>query len=226
MMLDRPYPSQLTIRGKPWWFLTILSMIALVCGSCSDAAKPPFHSQQATVQPAHLIEATRLPLADSAPPQGNVIPMVPVTTPTPRVLQTTTVDDRVVGTGFNQFNYVGSGWKYYVGRSCSGTPDCAYDDSNSWDNVAGDDVTFTFTGVQIKFYGVLDTLHGIGAISLDGGSETMINYYSAKRLGDQLMWTSPMLPAGTHTFKLRVTGTKDPSSTQYFVTVDRVDILS
>jgi hypothetical protein len=113
----------------------------------------------------------------------------------------------------------------YVGPGCSGTPDCAYDDSNSWDNVPGEYVTFTFTGVQIKFYGVLDTQHGIGAVSLDGGSETMIDYYAATRAGDQLVWTSPMLPAGTHTFKLRVTGTKNPSSTDYYVTVDRADIL-
>src|SRR5205807_961609 len=47
----------------------------------------------------------------------------------------------------------------------------AYLDSNSWDNVPGEYVTFTFTGVQIKFYGVLDTQHGIGAVSLDGGRE-------------------------------------------------------
>ena len=93
-----------------------------------------------------------------------------------------------------------------------GNPPDAYDGSNSWDNATGDYVTFTFTGVQIKFYGVLNTLHGIGAVSLDGGSETMIDYYSAKRLADQLMWTSPMLPAGTHTFKLRVTGTKIPAA--------------
>jgi len=41
------------------------------------------------------------------------------------------------------------------------------------------------------------------------------------------MWTSPMLPAGTHTFKLRVTGTKgNPSSKDSQMGVDRVDILS
>jgi len=35
-----------------------------------------------------------------------------------------------------------------------------------------------------------------------------------------------MLPAGTHTFKLRVTGTKDSSSDSCSVGIDRVDILS
>ena len=40
------------------------------------------------------------------------------------------------------------------------------------------------------------------------------------------MWTSPMMPESFHTFKLRVTGTRDPGSKDYNMGVDRVDILS
>jgi len=231
--LDRQDPSKLRVRVKSWWFFTILSVIAIVCVSCSSAPQQTSSSRGRTVQSPRVTVAAGLPLTDSAPPQLDVTPTILASTPlrvpaiaTPRVLQTTTIDDSAHGTGLDQFNYVGSGWKYYVGHGCSGTPDCAYNDSNSWDNTTGDYMTFTFTGVQIKFYGVLDTLHGIGAISLEGGSETMIDYYSAKRLGDQLMWTSPMLPASTHIFELCVTGMKNPSSTDYYVAVDRVDILS
>ncbi len=147
--------------------------------------------------------------------------IMPTPTPTPVVLQTTTIDDSIQGTGTNQFNYVGN-WSH-----CTNCGSELYNNSNSWDHTTPNDyVTLTFTGVQIRFYSVLDTMQGIGAVSLDGGSETMLDFYAATRAGDQLVWTSPMLSAGTHTFKLRVTGNKNPSSSDICTVVDRVDILS
>ena len=152
-------------------------------------------------------------------------PSSTTSTPMPVVYQTTTIDDSIQGTGTNQFHYVGSGWQHDT-NSCSANP-CEYNNSNSWDHTTPNDyVTLTFIGVQIRFYSVLDSKHGIGAVSLDGGSETMIDLYAAKRAGDQLVWTSPMVSAGTHTFKFRVTGNKNPSSSDFCTVVDRVDVLS
>jgi hypothetical protein len=132
-----------------------------------------------------------------------------------------------MGTGLNQFNYVGSGWQHGTecpGPNCRGTP--PYDNTNSWSTEVNDYVTVSFSGVQIKFYGIIDVPHGIGAASIDGGPETMVDFYSSTREGNQLLWTSPMLPAGTHTFKMRVTGNKNPNASNTAVVVDRVDILS
>jgi len=127
-----------------------------------------------------------------------------------------------MGAGLNQFNYIGN-WRHCTG-GCNG---CCYDGTWSWDNATGGYMTLTFTGIQIKFYGVVGPYGGIGAISVDGGSEAMVNCYSTEAIGNQLMWTSPMLPAGNHTFKLRATGTKgDPSSQDSEAAFDRVDILS
>jgi hypothetical protein len=131
-----------------------------------------------------------------------------------------TIDDAVEGTGVDSFNYVGSGWQH-----CAACGSDLYDQTNSWDNTTNDYVTVGFHGTQIMFYGVHDPSHGIGAVSIDGGSETSIDFYAATRAGDQLMWTSPVLSDGDHIFKLRVTGTKNPSSTNYWVVPDRVDIL-
>jgi hypothetical protein len=89
-----------------------------------------------------------------------------------------------------------------------------------------DYVTVEFYGTQIKFYGVHDPSHGIGAISVDGSSETNIDFYAAVRAGNQLMWTSPVLSDSEHVFKLRVTGNKNVNSTNTWVVPDRVDILS
>ncbi len=134
--------------------------------------------------------------------------------------QTATIDDSVMGSGQNEFDYVGN-WSH-----CTNCGVTLYDQSNSWDNTANDFVTVAFTGTQIKFYGVQDTAHGIGAVSIDGGAESNIDFYAPLRTGNVLLWTSPVLSAGSHIFRLRVTGTNNPSSTNTFVVPDRVDIIN
>jgi Ricin-type beta-trefoil lectin domain-like/Fibronectin type III domain/PQQ enzyme repeat len=132
----------------------------------------------------------------------------------------TSVDDSVLGTGEDQFDYVGA-WHH-----CTNCDANLYGQSNSWDNTANDDVTVAFTGNQVQFYGVQDTVHGIGAVSIDGGAESNIDFYAPARKGNVLLWTSPVLASGSHTFKLRVTGTHNPGSTDSFVAVDRIDIIT
>jgi hypothetical protein len=131
-----------------------------------------------------------------------------------------TIDDADSGEAADEFNYVGSGWQH-----CTECGTDLYDQSNSWDNVANDYVTVSFNSTQIKFYGVKDPAHGIGAVSIDGGAETDIDFYQATRIGNQLMWASPVLAAGDHVFKLRVTGSKNTNSSNEWVVPDRVDIL-
>ena len=95
---------------------------------------------------------------------------------------------------------------------CSGCGSNLFNGTNSWDNVTGDSASITFTGTRIAFYGVKDPQHGIGAISIDGGPETMVDFFAGTRSGNQLMFTSAVLPAGSHTFRIRVTGTKNASA--------------
>ncbi len=64
------------------------------------------------------------------------------------------------------------------------------------------------------------------AISIDGQSETNVDYYNGNLQDDQLLWTSPVLSPGSHTLKLRVTGTNDGSASNSYVALDRVDIRS
>jgi hypothetical protein len=131
------------------------------------------------------------------------------------------VDDAVQGRDINTFNYIGSGWQH-----CTGCGTELFDQTNTWDNISGDYMLFAFSGTQIKFYGVKDPRHGIGAVSIDDGEETNIDFYASERSGNQLMWTSPVLDAGNHFFKLRVTGSKNPYSSDSWVVPDRVEILS
>ena len=66
---------------------------------------------------------------------------------------------------------------------------------------------------------------GIAAVSIDGGAETNIDLYLTPKTGNVLVWTSPVLTVGSHTFKVRTTGTKNASSSGTTITLDRVDIV-
>jgi len=101
-----------------------------------------------------------------------------------------------------------------------------YNNSNSWDATANDYLTVAFSGAQIQLYAIKDAQSGVGAVSIDGGPESNVDFYGTTRAGNQLLWSSPVLPRGSHTFKLRVTGAKNTSSTNYDVIPDRVDISS
>jgi len=143
-----------------------------------------------------------------------------------------TVDDSVTGTGDNQFNYTGN-WGHCGGSSCispaAQNPEATgflFNDSNSWSNTKGDSVSVSFTGSQIQLYSVLRPNHGIAVVSVDGGSPTNVDLYAAADAGNQSVWTSPVLTEGHHTLTVQVAGDKNASSSNTYVAVDRVDIIS
>jgi O-glycosyl hydrolase len=135
----------------------------------------------------------------------------------------TQVDESVTGTGLSQFSYAGSGWQHCSGSAC-GDPQDLYDSTTSWDGQAGDAVTFRFSGVQARLYGVVDTNEGIGDVSVDGGHSTEIDFYAHSRAGDALVWQSQLLSSGTHTITLRVSGTRNPQSSGNLIAPDRAEV--
>jgi DNA-binding beta-propeller fold protein YncE len=128
----------------------------------------------------------------------------------------TAVNDNTTGTGTNQFEYVGT-WSY-------GAQSGAYQNDNHWSNATNAYYQVRFNGTQAKLYMGKASLHGIAAVSVDGGSETLIDLYAATRADGVLVYTSPTLAAGSHTLKVRVTGTKNASAGDTFVIADRVDV--
>ena len=136
--------------------------------------------------------------------------------------QTISVDDAQQGTGLSQFDYIGSGWGHPSGEGAPANP---YDGTNSFTDHAGDEVTFSFVGTQITLYGITAPQHGIGAVSIDGGATTPVDFYSPTRTGNVSMWTSPTLPEGRHTMTLAWTGQKNPASSGTPITVDRVSYI-
>lgn len=130
----------------------------------------------------------------------------------------TTVNDNTTGTGMNQFNYVGT-WGYYNGQAG------AYNNDNHWSGNANDYYTFQFSGTQARVYASMSSNAGILAFSVDGGPETYFDEYAATRSDNVFLFATPTLANMSHTLKVRVTGLKNPASSNYYVAADRIDVV-
>jgi hypothetical protein len=122
----------------------------------------------------------------------------------------------------NQWWYQGAGWKHCI--DCNEPTVFYYNASQSWTDTTDDTAKLTFIGRKLTFFGVVAPWHGMAAVSIDGGTETMIDLYATDKKGDMLLWTSPLLAPGIHTFTLRATGDKNPASTGTVIVLDRVNI--
>ncbi|NQX68309.1 glycoside hydrolase family 9 protein [Paenibacillus alba] len=132
------------------------------------------------------------------------------------VTQTVDVNDNVIGSVYNQFQYVGNGWIYDT------APAGSYQLDNHYSSNANDTASFPFIGTLVNVYGAKDPSGGIAAISIDGGTELNVDTYASTRQDNVLLYTSPQLSKGIHTAKVRVTGQKQASSTGTRISVDRV----
>ncbi len=127
--------------------------------------------------------------------------------------QSLIIDDAIQGTGLNQHNYVGAGWIHGT------TTPTFYNNTLSASKVTGAYILFTFEGRKFEWYTEKKNTHGIAAISIDGGEETLIDLYSSNEQ-HLVAYSSALLPSSEHTVKIRVTGTKNPSSTNYYTIHD------
>ena len=131
---------------------------------------------------------------------------------------TSVINDTDAGTGQNQVEYAGT-W-----NSGSGCGNQCFWGNDHWTGIAGASATIRFTGTKVALLSVVDVGNGIAAISIDGGPEQRVDYYSSLRVGEQLTYVSPTLAPGPHTLKIRVTGEKNPASTSTQVSVDRIEV--
>ncbi|MGI5174925.1 hypothetical protein ACQEVZ_01130 [Dactylosporangium sp. CA-152071] len=105
----------------------------------------------------------------------------------------------------------------------TGVPDM-FNGTANWSHVAGATATFRFTGTQVALHAVRDADQQIMALSLDGGAETLVDNYAAARNASGVAWTSPVLAAGSHTLRIRLTGTKNAASSGWNVAIDSADV--
>lgn len=146
------------------------------------------------------------------PPIGTVTPTTAPTTTPPT--QTTTVYND------SSFTKSGTGWTRYC---CLSTK---YMDDDTYSATSGNTATLSFTGTQVKLFAKKASHHGKAAIRIDSGTEVIVDEYAATLAEQQLIYTSPVLTAGAHTVRIRVTGTKNTSSSGTTIAYDRADVLS
>lgn len=129
----------------------------------------------------------------------------------------TTVLDYVVGTGLNQFTYTGA-WLHGLGYE---TDPCG----DAYSSVPGDRVELRFVGRRIRFYGFVDKQQGMADVWVDDAEPTLVDFYSPER-GRSMLWESPELPSGEHTFQLVVSTRKHPDSRYFWNSVAMVEIVN
>ncbi len=129
----------------------------------------------------------------------------------------TTVLDYVLGTGLNEFDYTGA-WLHGSGYETDIGGD-------AYSSVAGDEVRIRFNGKQIRFFGSVDKQQGMAEVRVDNQPAELVDFYSPTRAAHTLLWTSPELPPGEHTFRLVVSPKKNPQSRYFWASVAKVEIV-
>ena len=106
-----------------------------------------------------------------------------------------------------------SGWSTYAGNG-------GYQNTEHYTYTTGATATYTFTGTQARFYGFKGNDLGIVEISVDGVVKTTIDCFNSSMLVNQMLYETSVLTSGSHTLKVRCTGTKNASSANTQVIVD------
>ncbi len=101
-----------------------------------------------------------------------------------------------------------------------------YAGTANWSFTAGATAQLPFTGTRVALHAVRDVDQQIIAVSVDGGAESLVDDYAPARNASGVVWTSPVLAAGQHTLRVRVTGTKHAASSGWNVAIDSADITA
>ena len=141
-----------------------------------------------------------------------------------------TINDSVIGTGLNQFDYHGS-WGTDSGISQLYNNDGHWSEQNSWvGGVAAARNNYyqmQFFGEKIKIFGNKEPVLGIYDIYIDDIlMGTVDAYHENTKIYQQLIFESPVLKNEEHTLKVVMTGDKNPQAQRACGYVDFVQIIS
>ena len=96
----------------------------------------------------------------------------------------------------------------------------AYLSTRHYTNSTGAYSQFTFTGTAVKWIGETDLNRGYADIYIDGNFDASIDTYSPTEVNQVLLYTKTGLASSSHTIKVVCKGTKNPSSSNYYITTD------
>jgi PKD repeat protein len=106
-----------------------------------------------------------------------------------------------------------AGWGTYVGSG-------GYMNTEHWSETTDATATFSFTGTQARYYGFMRSDLGKVNIYVDGTYVTTLDLYSSTFLSDYLLFETDVLPLGSHTLKVELDGSKNPSSSGFEANID------
>ncbi len=92
----------------------------------------------------------------------------------------------------------------------------------------GDELVIPFTGTRVQWHTSKENCLGIAAVSVDDGPETEIDVWTYCHVPQyqRFVYDSGPLDTGRHTFKVRVTGRKNPHSSGIGIYHDRVEVTN
>lgn len=146
------------------------------------------------------------------------------TTPSEPVLKLT--DDDLVATystpnlGTNV--YTATGWNHFSSLVSPNPTWCNafHLKTGSFARTAGRTATYTFTGRKIEVLGELSNNKGIAGYQIDNEPEILVDNYAAVGVNNSQVVMSATLPAGQHTLKVTVKGTKRAASSDTIILID------
>jgi hypothetical protein len=83
----------------------------------------------------------------------------------------------------------------------------------------GSVATYNFSGKEIAFVSTLGPARGIAQVRVDGTLVATVDLYAPTLQAARVVWVGSVTP-GSHTLQIRVTGTRNPSSTSNRIDID------
>lgn len=90
----------------------------------------------------------------------------------------------------------------------------------------GDQASFTFTGVAVRWIGYKDEWAGIANVYLDGQLQATVDTYARPSRNEVTVWSATGLTNSSHTLTIVAAGTANPSSGGTWVWVDAYSVDS
>ncbi|MBN1192425.1 MAG: L,D-transpeptidase family protein [Coriobacteriia bacterium] len=94
--------------------------------------------------------------------------------------------------------------------------------SHMFTNVAGNEVAIAFTGTRLDLVSMVGPKYGIASVSVDGGTATSVDMYSADSAWQQVVYSTGDLAYGAHVILVTCSGGKNAAASDTFIGMDAV----
>jgi hypothetical protein len=129
------------------------------------------------------------------------------------------IDDSEIGTMPAHFLYHGQ-WEHVSGR----IDGRAYGTSSRSFH-AGDTAIITYRGTALQMFGVTGPNGGNATVAIDGRTYGLVNFFSRAKHAHAVVFKSPSMPDGVHTFGL-IVNNRGQYPHRGFVNIDSVRVVN